>query len=132
MKLPVEVVRDSRNRTVMVTLGELPEEGEELARATAPETIHANRLGIVVTALTEEQISESGVSSGVVVSQVVNGAAVRAGLRKGDIILSVDNKPVQDVKQFNAMVDELQPGKSVAVLVQREDGRMFMALRVPD
>jgi serine protease Do len=132
VKLPVEVVRESRNRTIMVTLGELPDEGEELARATAPETAQANRLGITVTALTEEQITEHGVSSGVVVAQVATGAAARAGLRKGDIILSVDNKPVQDVKQFNAMVDGLQPGKSVAVLVQRGGSPTFLALKVPD
>ena len=131
VKLPVEVVRDARNRTVMVTLGELPEEGEELARARAPEAAQANRLGIIVMPLTEEQISENGVSSGVVVSQVDNGAAGRAGLRKGDIILSVDNKPVQDIKQFNAMVDGLQPGKSVAMLVQRGGSPTFLALKVP-
>ncbi len=131
VKLPVEVVRDARNRTVMVTLGELPEEGEELARARAPEAAQTNRLGIIVMPLTEEQISENGVSSGVVVSQVDNGAAGRAGLRKGDIILSVDNKPVQDIKQFNAMVDGLQPGKSVAMLVQRGGSPTFLALKVP-
>ncbi|MGB5538544.1 MAG: DegQ family serine endoprotease [Gammaproteobacteria bacterium] len=131
VKLPVEVVRDARNRTVMVTLGELPEEGKELARARAPEAAQANRLGITVTPLTEEQINENGVSSGVVVSQVDNGAAGRAGLRKGDIILSVDNKPVQDIKQFNAMVDGLQPGKSVAMLVQRGGSPTFLALKVP-
>ena len=131
VKLPVEVVRDARNRTVMVTLGELPEEGEELARARAPEAAQTNRLGIIVMPLTEQQISENGVSSGVVVSQVDNGAAGRAGLRKGDIILSVDNKPVQDIKQFNAMVDGLQPGKSVAMLVQRGGSPTFLALKVP-
>ncbi|MGB5473544.1 MAG: DegQ family serine endoprotease [Gammaproteobacteria bacterium] len=131
VKLPVEVVRNARNRTVMVTLGELPEEGEELARVRAPEAAQANRLGIIVMPLTEEQISENGVSSGVVVSQVDNGAAGRAGLRKGDIILSVDNKPVQDIKQFNAMVDGLQPGKSVAMLVQRGGSPTFLALKVP-
>jgi len=131
VELPVEVVRDSRNRTIMVTLGELPEEGEEQARAVLPQTEQTNRLGITVAALTEEQITEYGVSSGVVVSQVVNGAAARAGVRKGDVILSVDNKPVQDVKQFNAMIDALQPGKSVALLVQRGGSPTFLALKVP-
>ena len=131
VELPVEVVRDARTRTIMVTLGELPEESEEQAQATVPESHRTNRLGIGVTTLTEEQMSEYGVSSGVVVSQVVNGAAARAGVHKGDIILSVDNKPVQDVKQFNEMIKGLEPGKSVAILVQRNGSPTFLALKVP-
>ncbi len=131
VKLPVEVVRDAQSRTINVTLGELPDDGEELARGSTPETAQANRLGIVVTALTEEQAAEYGISSGVVVAQVTNGVAARGGVRKGDIILSVDNKPVQDVKQFNAMIDGLKPGKTIAVLVQREGSPTFLALRVP-
>jgi serine protease Do len=131
VKLPVEVVRESRNRTIMVTLGELPDEGEEIARAAKPEEAQANRLGISVTPLTEEQISEQGVGAGVVVSQVSGGSAARAGLRKGDIILSVDNSPVQDVKQFNSLIEGLAPGKTVAILVQRGGSPTFLALRVP-
>jgi serine protease Do len=127
----VEVVRESRNRTIMVTLGELPDEGEEIARAAKPEEAQANRLGISVTPLTEEQISEQGVGAGVVVSQVSGGSAARAGLRKGDIILSVDNSPVQDVKQFNSLIEGLAPGKTVAILVQRGGSPTFLALRVP-
>jgi serine protease Do len=87
---------------------------------------------MVVQALTEEQRSEHGVSSGVVVAQVSSGAAARAGLRKGDIILSVDNKPVQGVKQFNSMIDGLDPGKTVAMLVQRGGSPTFLALKVPE
>ncbi len=131
VELPVEVVRDSRTQTIMVTLGELPEEAEEHARTELPHSVKTNRLGISVTALTEEQINEYGVSSGVVVSQVVDGAAARAGVRKGDIILSLDNKPAQDVSQFNAMVEDLKPGKSVALLVQRDGSPTFLALKVP-
>ena len=82
-------------------------------------------------AMYHSQISEYNISNGVVVSQVASGAAARSGIRKGDIILSVDNEPVQDVKQFNALVEALKPGKTVAVLVQRGGSPTFLALRVP-
>jgi serine protease Do len=131
VKLPVEVVRNTRTRTIMVTLGELPEEGEEMARATAPETVKANRLGITARALTEQEMSEAGVGGGVAVAQVTDGAAARAGLRKDDIILSVDNKEVTGVAQFNTLIESLEPGKTVALLVQRGGNPTFLALRVP-
>jgi serine protease Do len=131
VKLPVEVVRNTRTRTIMVTLGELPEEGEEMARANAPETVKANRLGITARALTEEEMSEAGVGGGVAVAQVSDGAAARAGLRNGDIILSVDNREVTGVTQFNTLIDSLKPGKTVAFLVQRGGNPTFLALRVP-
>jgi len=129
--LPVEVVRNARSRTIMVNLGELPDDGEMEAQATVPESPKTNRLGIIVSPLTEEQRSEYSVSSGVAVTQVADGAAAHAGVRKGDIILSVDNKPVQDVGQFNKMIEALQPGKSVAILVQRNGSPTFLALKVP-
>lgn len=131
VKLPVEVVRETRPQTIMVTLGELPEEGGELARATAPEAAKANRLGITARALTEEDMSEAGVSAGVAVAQIGDGAAARAGLQKGDIILSVDNRQVSDLTQFNALIEALSPGKTVAFLVQRGGSPTFLALRVP-
>ena len=70
--------------------------------------------------------------AGVLVEKIEPGPASDAGLRVGDLILMLNNKPVESADQFGELVEGLPEGKSVAVLVQREDGRMFMALRVPD
>ena len=43
----------------------------------------------------------------------------------------LDGQPVENLEGFNRILDGLAPGKSVAVLVQRDDTRMFYALRVP-
>ena len=59
------------------------------------------------------------------------GAAERAGIGPGDVILMFDNRPVSDAKQFRELLDGIEPGRSVAVLVQRGDGRMFFAVRIP-
>jgi serine protease Do len=132
VEIPVEVVRKSRNKTVKVTLGELPEESEDEARPDKTKSEKANRLGITVSALTEEQMTEQNVGGGVLVTQIVNGPASRAGLRRGDIILSIDGDTVKSVKHFNGKVDELPAGKTVPLLVQRGGSPTFLAVKVPE
>jgi serine protease Do len=67
----------------------------------------------------------------VLVEGVEPGPAEQAGLISGDVILMLDNQPVQDLAVFNSILDAIPSGRSVAVLVQRGDGRMFHAIRVP-
>ena len=76
-------------------------------------------------------MSEQSVTNGVVITHVVTGPASRAGIRKGDIILSLDGQIIHDSGQFNKLVEDLPAGKSVAVLVQRNGSPTFLALKVP-
>ncbi len=91
-------------------------------------------IGLVLVArdLTPEQRQLIGVEQGgVLVESVDEGPAKEAGLRAGDLILMLDNQTVSDAKDFNRILDTLQPGRSVAVLVQRADSRMFYAIQMP-
>jgi serine protease Do len=132
VNLPVEIIRDSRRKTLKVNLGELPEDDDVLAKVDKPETETANRLGITVSALDEDTREELEVDHGVVVDRVINGAASRAGLRKGDVILSVDNTKIKSPKQLQSIIDDLPAGKSVACLVQRGGSPTFLALKIPE
>jgi serine protease Do len=132
VEIPVEVVRNSRNKIIKVKLGELPEESDDEARPDKAKSEKTNRLGITISALTEEQMTEQNVTSGVLVSQVVNGPASRAGVRHGDIILSVDGDSIKGVRHFNELVEGLPAGKSVPLLVQRGGSPTFLALKVPE
>ena len=67
-----------------------------------------------------------------VVSNGPAGAASDAGVREGDIILRLDGKSVNDVDAFEKMVNKLPAGKSVAILVQRRGGPIFLAMKVPE
>jgi serine protease Do len=131
VKIPVEIIRDGRKQHIEVQLGELPDD-DKVASVTRPEAEKANRLGITVTDLTEEQRAELELGGGVVVRQVVAGAASRAGIRQDDIILRVDNKDVEDVSGFNKLIAGLPEGKSVAFLVQRGGSPTFLAVKVPE
>jgi serine protease Do len=58
-------------------------------------------------------------------------ASRRAGLMRGDIILSVNGKPVSSAEGFRALLAAAGKGTTVALLIQRESTRQFLPLRVP-
>ena len=131
VKLPVEIIRDSRRKTLNVKLGELPEDDVQ-ARVREPETRTTNRVGITVSELSSDDMEELEVDHGVVVDRVSTGAASRAGVRTGDVILSIDNTAISSAEQFQSLIDKLPDGKSVALLVQRGGSPTFLALKMPE
>jgi serine protease Do len=58
-------------------------------------------------------------------------ASQRAGLMRGDIILSVNGRPVFSAEGFRALLAAAGKGTTVALLIQRESTRQFLPLRVP-
>ena len=58
----------------------------------------------------------------------VAGAAAKAGVRPGDVIVSVNNTPVKSVEQLRDLVSK--SAKSVALLVQRDDARIFIPVTI--
>jgi serine protease Do len=115
-----------------VLLQELREEEPITVSLGQVEQASADRLGLVVEDLTESERERLGIDlGGVLVDMVEVGPAQRAGIRAGDVIISLDGEPVTDTKRFRSLVDGLQQGRSVAVLVQRGDGRMFYPIRLP-
>lgn len=66
---------------------------------------------------------------GVVVSEVSDGPAQRAGIREGDLILMLNNQKVANSEGFERLAAELPQGKAVSVLVQRQGNPIFLALK---
>ena len=130
--LPTVIIRGGREKTLKVKLGELPED-KSVARATEdPQIERTNRIGFSAIDLTDEQKQALEIKSGVLVTHVIEGPASQAGIRKEDIILSIDSKPVQNLEQFQKLVNVFPAGKSVALLVQREGSPTFLAVKIPN
>ena len=85
-------------------------------------------LGLAVADLSDAQRKELKLKGGVRV-EAVEGAAVRAGVRDGDVLLSLDNTEVASVKQFETLVAKLDKSKPVTVLVRRADTVNFLIIR---
>ncbi|UHD17014.1 DegQ family serine endoprotease [Thiocapsa bogorovii] len=131
-RVTLQVLRGGELVDLEVEIGELPEEDQLAARPSEPEKASANRIGLFVSEITPEQREELSVTGGgVLVEGVERGPAEQAGLTSGDVILMLDNQPVQDLAGFNRILEAIPSGRSVAVLVQRGDGRMFHAIRLP-
>jgi serine protease Do len=128
----VTVLRRGETRVIDVLIGELPEDDQVAAVTTAPEQVKANRIGLVVEDLSDEDRVQLDLKTGgVYVESVEEGAAERAGIRANDVILMFDNQEVKDAAHFRELLDALAPDRSVAVLIQRGEGRMFFAVRIP-
>ncbi len=131
IKLPVVVIRNGKETTLYVKLGELPDDASVAQSTTHPGKKTTNRLGFSALDLTDKQKEELELDGGVLVNHMITGPATQAGVRKGDIILAIDNKPVQNATQFAKTVKGLPAGKSVALLVQRNGSPTFLAIKVP-
>jgi serine protease Do len=125
----VTVWRKGASRDFSLTVTELePEKTAKREDRKPKQEATANALGLIVTDLTEAQRRELKVDGGVGVDGA-EGAAARAGLRAGDIILRLNNIDIKDTKQFNALVSKLEPRKLTVLLVRRGDTSQFVPVR---
>jgi serine protease Do len=121
----VGFIRDGKPKTLDVALGTAEEEGTKVA-VTGDET-SADRLGVQVAPLGEALKARAGVDAGVIVERAA-GAAARAGVRPGDIILAVNAKPVTSPGELATTLAKA-PAK-VALLVKRPDGELFIPVEL--
>ena len=85
-------------------------------------------LGLKVADLADAERARLHVKGGVRVDGV-EGAAARAGLQEGDVILSIGNVQVSSAKQFVATVAKLDKTKAIPVLVRRGDSANYLVIR---
>jgi serine protease Do len=126
----VTVWRKGAARDLTINIGEMESDNKvakEEAKKPKPEQA-VNTLGLAVTDLTEAQKRELKIDGGAVIENA-EGAAARAGLRPGDIVLRINNTDVKDGKQFNALVSKLEPKKTVLLLVRRGEASQFVTIK---
>ncbi|MHB8668731.1 MAG: DegQ family serine endoprotease [Burkholderiales bacterium] len=117
----LEVMRDGKTRNVDVTVG--ASKDAKVASAETSASDHG-RLGVVVRPLNPDEQKQVG--AGGVVVEDASGPAANAGIQPGDMILSLNGTPVSSPAQLKELT--AKAGKHVALLVQRDDARIFVPL----
>ena len=124
-RVKLKVWRDHAERTIDAKLGGADEEKEKVV-ADARES-GRGELGLSLRPLTREEKREAKLDAGLVVEEV-GGAAARAGIQSGDVLLAINGKAVQSIDQVRSVI--AGKPKSVALLVQRDGEKIFVPVKV--
>jgi serine protease Do len=135
-KVPVTVWRKGANRDLTVTIAEMQQEPTAAARSGgrgqpapgAGPAAQSNALGLVVADISDDRKAQLRIKGGVLVESA-DGASARAGLRPGDVILSMNNQDVTNAKQFNEAVGKLDRSKTHIMLVRRGENAQYLTIR---
>jgi len=127
----MQIWRKGAAKDVIVTVGEMPEErvAQRPARRDSKSGNVVTRLGLTVSELTADQRKELGIGGGLLVEDV-QGAAAKAGIRRGDILMALNNQDIKSVEQLNQQLNQYEKAKSVALLIRRGDGALYVPLRL--
>jgi len=126
-KVTLEVWRQGKLEAIKATLGNAAEKTAVAANDAEDKAVSKNRLGLSLRPLENLEKRQSGIASGLLI-EGVRGAAAMAGVQPGDVLLSVNGRVVQSVEQVREVVDK--SGKSVALLIQRGDDKIFIPVRI--
>ena len=130
----LEVMREGQRRTLNVTIGALPEEGDPVAmpRGDNGAERSANRLGVTVIELTAEQRKSLDLQGGVVIKEVQGGPAVAIGLRPGDVITHLNNQAIKSSQHFAQIAKDLPKNRSVSMRVLRQGRASFITFKLAE
>ncbi|WP_298610218.1 DegQ family serine endoprotease [uncultured Thiothrix sp.] len=129
--VPLKVLRAGAEKTLNVTIEKLADknagETQELAQNS---TAGTGALGLAVAGLTDQERKEANIGTdGVVVREVrADSPASRAGLEAGDVIISVNNAGIKSPEELKSIVDKAPTDKPLAMLIQRDDQKRFIAV----
>ena len=121
-KIKLSVWRDKANVDVDVMLGA----AEGTMRQAASEA-PTGRLGLALRPLSEAEKRQLRTEHGLVVEDVAGPAAL-AGVQPGDVVLSMNGKPIESAEQMRDTLEQ-KPAR-VALLIQRDSQRIFVPINL--
>ena len=135
-KVKLKLIRDERPLSLKVKLGEMPTDRRiGKLQQKANDAPQASKLGMAVQDIDGEArrvLKISKKTKGALVVKVRNGsAAAFAGIRRGDVITKVNGKKIKSARSFVDAVKKVPEGKLVRLMVQRQEARLFIAVKKP-
>jgi serine protease Do len=128
-KVEVVVIRDGKEERISLTIAEMEPDARE--RLAGGQDL-SKGLGLTVQDITPEIARHMDIENrkGVLVSSVEPASpAEDAGFREGDIIRAINRESVKDSEEFEKRIKGVTNNKTVLFLVERGEGRIFLALK---
>ena len=126
-KTKVEVWRNRASKELSITLAEWDDEKVASAKPER-QAEKTNKMGLSLADLSGEDKRRLGLDHGVVVENV-SGAAEKAGLQRGDIVLSLGGEKVANVEQFGKLLALQKQGQNIALLIRRGERILFVPVK---
>ena len=90
-------------------------------------------LGMIVDEITPQMARQYNlpVDIGIIITQVEeDSAAEEAGLKRGDIILEIDQYPVQNLNEYRDKISKYKKDDTILFLIKRQDSTIYLTLKV--
>ena len=122
----LQVWREGKSRDVDVKVAELLEP-QKVAANSAGDSQTSAKLGLTLRELAPDERKQLKTEGGLVV-QNASGAAARAGIQAGDVILAFNDTPLKSIEQLKGLMKKTD--KTIALLIQRDANRMYVPVQV--
>ncbi|MDN7132619.1 DegQ family serine endoprotease [Halomonas sp. MC140] len=127
-EIALTLIRDGEEISQSVELGNWPDTEEQSDQAGSNNQV---RLGVTVAEVGEEAREQLSIPGGVEVLQVEpDSVAADAGIRPGDVLVSVDHRSVSSSDELMKIVEELPSDRAIPIRLFREGRSLFVALRL--
>ncbi len=121
----LEVWHKGKSKEITLNVGEMK---TAEAKTDSNSSAAKGKLGLGVRPLTAEERKQAEVSGGLLVEDTQNGPAMRAGIRPGDVILSVNGEKTNSVEELRSSISKHD--KRIALLILRGEQRIFVPLNL--
>jgi serine protease Do len=130
----LQVWRKGATKDLSVMVAELKEDDTQKTarRSTGKDKAKPNRMGLVLSDLTDDQKKELDIKFGVLIEDITGSA--RGNIQPGDVIVAVINKGVsidaKTAEQVNALIAKLEKGAAVTFLLRRGEQQFYSSIKV--
>ena len=127
-KVSVEIYREGKRKTLNVEVGSLDKNADSVANSDIDSS---DRLGLITAPVSDSERQQLRLRGGIMLAEVAaDSAAVRAGLRTGDIIVQLGYSRIDDLDEYRQVVKELPENTPIAIRFYRGGQAIFRTIQI--
>lgn len=133
--VPIAVIRNGEEKILNATIRELPDSPRTAAARPAPDEEESLLKGVAIEEITpriRRQLELGADAEGIVITRVDADSAAAGKLRPGDLIEEINRRPVADIDEYRAALEDLADATSVVLSINRGGNRLFVVVSAED